>query len=323
MDKISVSEPGVGSSEDDKSIFPISKALDIQDGKKTIEEDNENVGEVTTLEKQENNGQVLMTNDGENLNDATKYLLQFYQSPSPRFQQPGKSRQSQQCRQRQKRPQSFDKRMMQLLINAPIIPNGWNVMKYTVNLDNIVYVKNKHSIYSPVYYKAAFMMSDQVYFSVDDVYQSTKLNDLCGQVFAQVYLRKTTVGEKRAFVRDCIEFLGISKEKVIDWRNTKGLDVIIKATFNKFTQNEELLEIMKKDRNKLICNIFGDDSIDGCGTQKDVEIWADRAKGTTCIIPCEATPINLHNFPTIGCGKNIQGVIIMIVRHMISLQYNW
>uniref|UniRef100_A0A0N5CI95 Restriction endonuclease subunit S n=1 Tax=Strongyloides papillosus TaxID=174720 RepID=A0A0N5CI95_STREA len=91
---------------------------------------------------------------------------------------------------------------IQVLKESQVIPDGWKIMTVRIEGRNVVYVNGKKSPYFLAYYKAPFTMSGQTYESVHDVYQVAKLNELCGNEFARVYLSKRTIPKKRAFVRD-------------------------------------------------------------------------------------------------------------------------
>ncbi|CEF67677.1 Hypothetical protein SRAE_2000233800 [Strongyloides ratti] len=225
--------------------------------------------------------------------------------------------------QHQKKPKKDDSKILQILSTPQIFPANLSTMEFTIDFNNIVYIGSRKSIYSPMHDGAPFNYFGKKSSSVDDVYQEHKLRKLCGNEFAMKYYDYKTLDAKRNFIRNSLKFSKVTKNQVIDWKNEEGFDVIFNATFEKFFQNEELLNKMKDDKDKLIVNIYGDDPIDGCGDFNLFTTWIENNKGKKCVLPAQINPTNLDYFPTFGGGKNIQGVMVMLVRYQISIEKDW
>uniref|UniRef100_A0A0N4ZTY6 NADAR domain-containing protein n=1 Tax=Parastrongyloides trichosuri TaxID=131310 RepID=A0A0N4ZTY6_PARTI len=220
-----------------------------------------------------------------------------------------------------RKPRKVDSAIVELLKQPQEIPPEIKTISFKIAPENCIIVQNKNSIYSNVYNKVTFEYAGQKYKSVDDAYQFQKLLQLCGQSFAEQLLKNNITLSKRNFVREIIKECSISKQDIISWRETNGLDVIYEATIQKFMQNTNLLDKMKEDKDKLILFTFGNDPIDSCGEAKDIDQWIAINSGKIIRFPCEQNPDNVFKtIPTISGGKNVQGIMVMLARHYISLE---
>ncbi|CEF70229.1 Conserved hypothetical protein CHP02464 domain-containing protein [Strongyloides ratti] len=192
-------------------------------------------------------------------------------------------------------------------------------VKYDITPDKVIIIYDASNIYSIVYNKSKFKYNGITYMSVDQMYQHYKLTQLCGKKKEEEFFTHKSTRYYRLFVKKCLITSGKTKNDVIEWRKKNGLQVIVKATLEKFKQNENLLREMKNDRDKLILNAYGEDKYDACGPISELHQWLNRNKYRSISVPVCEEPIILDYYPTISNGKNVQGVLTILKKVVVFL----
>uniref|UniRef100_A0A0N4ZF92 DUF1768 domain-containing protein n=1 Tax=Parastrongyloides trichosuri TaxID=131310 RepID=A0A0N4ZF92_PARTI len=197
------------------------------------------------------------------------------------------------------------------------IPYGIEKMCFVIDKDNVILIKNSSSFYSMMFPLKNLLIGRRNYTSVYDVYQHFKLLEFCNKTDIEILSSKETPKEKKLFVQKCIARYGKSVDDIVRWRNEKGLQIIFDATYNKFSQNSDLLQQMAVDKDKLLIYAHENYHYDGCGKYEKLIEWLFNNVGKNVIVPVIYDLGNDNIFPWISEGKNIYGVILMLVRQKL------
>uniref|UniRef100_A0A1I7U9U9 DUF1768 domain-containing protein n=1 Tax=Caenorhabditis tropicalis TaxID=1561998 RepID=A0A1I7U9U9_9PELO len=180
------------------------------------------------------------------------------------------------------------------------------------------------------------LIDGKIYSSCDHYYQICKVNDLTGTSSDRLnkgvrdesgkLIVDSDVREKMshsAIAKDVIKAAGIGKDKVDEWRNTKGLSAVQKALAAKATQSAHLREALKETGDQILVHAFPRDSIYGTGCNAPaIRKWLDDLEKSgikTLKIPA-TFPLNettVQHCPVFAQGRNILGVILMQLRAKI------
>uniref|UniRef100_A0A0K0G256 NADAR domain-containing protein n=1 Tax=Strongyloides venezuelensis TaxID=75913 RepID=A0A0K0G256_STRVS len=190
-------------------------------------------------------------------------------------------------------------------------------LKFKLLPENVVCIYNVRSIYSPVYPLKKLVFQGISFRSVDEGYQYYKLLHLCNITYQFRYRGNPRTFIQRNYVRRCLAQSRKTKDDVIRWRQERGLKILYDLTLQKFIQNNELYKVMKNDKDKLILNIHGEDDYDGCGRVQDLQNWLQDNIDKVVEIPIINDFGNLQRLPRMSTGRNIQGVIVMLVRQYL------
>uniref|UniRef100_A0AAF5DGC6 Evolutionarily conserved signaling intermediate in Toll pathway, mitochondrial n=1 Tax=Strongyloides stercoralis TaxID=6248 RepID=A0AAF5DGC6_STRER len=199
-----------------------------------------------------------------------------------------------------------------LLKNPPSL-----VVKYDIIPDKIIIIHDSSNIYSNTYQKM-FVYNGIKYTSVYQIYQHYKLKELCNKEMEEAFFTHKSIKLYSEYVQKCLKLCQKTKKDVYKWRQIKGLQITTQATVEKFRQNKDLLNKMKNDRDKLILNAYKEDTFDGCGSIEILYQWLNKNRFKSINVPVYEEPICLENYPTIGRGKNIQGLIVMLARSILN-----
>uniref|UniRef100_A0A0N5BG38 NADAR domain-containing protein n=1 Tax=Strongyloides papillosus TaxID=174720 RepID=A0A0N5BG38_STREA len=198
------------------------------------------------------------------------------------------------------------------------IPADMNSISFTISDENIIYIKHSLSIYSSVHKVPGIAFDGMNFVSVDEGYQYFKLLAFCGSTVASNFPLGKTSGDIRAFVKRTLAENGIGRKDVVRWRDERGIQIMYDLTVQKFLQNPRLLEMMIKDKDKLILNVFAEDNYDACGKKADLKKWVSEMENQVIKIPCMMNNFNIKYLPKISTGKNIQGFIVMMARKCLE-----
>uniref|UniRef100_A0A0N5C0L7 DUF1768 domain-containing protein n=1 Tax=Strongyloides papillosus TaxID=174720 RepID=A0A0N5C0L7_STREA len=191
-------------------------------------------------------------------------------------------------------------------------------VKYEISPGKVIVIYDSSNIYSIAYNKRPFVYNGRRYTSVDHVYQHYKLKELCNKKMEKTFFNMKRSYLYRKYVKKCLQLCKKTNKDVIEWRKISGLGIITQATVEKFKQNKDLLEVMKKDRAKIILNAYGGDRYDACGSIKKLRQWMNKNIYRTIDVPVYEEPIFLEYYPTISEGKNIQGILVMLARAILT-----
>uniref|UniRef100_A0A0K0EEZ4 NADAR domain-containing protein n=2 Tax=Strongyloides stercoralis TaxID=6248 RepID=A0A0K0EEZ4_STRER len=204
------------------------------------------------------------------------------------------------------------------LMKTTSIPRGIETLKYTIDSEKIILVEDSSSIYSLVHRVKNLNYDGINFHSVDEAYQYYKLIDFCGSNENMLYSMLSKKNAQRSYVKMCLALHNKTRADVIKWRGKEGLKLLFNLTYQKFVQNKELYEIMKADKDKLILNIFGEDNYDACGRVQDLVPWLHEHHFHPIEIPEVMDFSDIKLFPKISTGRNLQGVIVMLVRRYLE-----
>uniref|UniRef100_A0A0N5BQE8 NADAR domain-containing protein n=1 Tax=Strongyloides papillosus TaxID=174720 RepID=A0A0N5BQE8_STREA len=199
---------------------------------------------------------------------------------------------------------------------------GTGTLKFKLEPDNVVCIYNARSIYSPVYPVKKLVFNGISFRSVDEGYQYYKLLHLCNKTYQFRYRGTSRTFIQRNYVRRCLAQHKKTRDDVIRWRQERGLKILYDLTLQKFIQNLELFKVMKRDKDKLILNIHREDNYDACGRVQDLQDWLQDNIDKVVRIPIINDFGNLQRLPKISTGRNIQGVIVMLVRQYL-IENGW
>uniref|UniRef100_A0A0K0G301 NADAR domain-containing protein n=1 Tax=Strongyloides venezuelensis TaxID=75913 RepID=A0A0K0G301_STRVS len=198
------------------------------------------------------------------------------------------------------------------------IPKGIRTLNIKIEPSNVLCIEDASSIYSPVYKVNKLRYHDIYFRSVDEGYQYYKLLHLCNRPFSFPGQAKSRTSIQRSYVKRCLAENNKTRVDVVRWRQEKGLKILFELTLQKFIQNPDLYKIMEEDKNKLILHVHGEDNYDACGRIEDLQVWLEENLHREVKIPVTNDLDNLQLFPNISTGKNIQGIIIMLVRELLE-----
>uniref|UniRef100_A0A0N5CGR9 NADAR domain-containing protein n=1 Tax=Strongyloides papillosus TaxID=174720 RepID=A0A0N5CGR9_STREA len=198
------------------------------------------------------------------------------------------------------------------------IPGGIRTLNFKIEPSNVVCIEDASSIYSSVHKVNKLRYHDIFFRSVDEGYQYYKLLHLCNKPFTFPAQAKSRTSIQRSYVKRCLAENNKTRVDVVRWRQEKGLKILFELTCQKFIQNPDLYRIMKEDKNKLILHVHGEDNYDACGRIEDLQMWLQENLHREINIPVTNDLGNLQLFPRISTGKNIQGIIIMLVRQYLE-----
>uniref|UniRef100_A0A0K0FVK4 NADAR domain-containing protein n=1 Tax=Strongyloides venezuelensis TaxID=75913 RepID=A0A0K0FVK4_STRVS len=190
-------------------------------------------------------------------------------------------------------------------------------VKYEISPGKVIVIYDSSNIYSIAYNKRTFIYNGRRYTSVDHVYQHYMLKEFCNKKMEKTFFNMKRSYLYRNYVKKCLKLYKKTNDDIIEWRKINGLEIITQATVEKFKQNKDLLEIMKKDRAKIILNAYGRDRYDSCGPIKKLRQWMNKNIYKTVDVPVYEEPICLEYYPTISEGKNIQGILVMLARAIL------
>lgn len=166
-----------------------------------------------------------------------------------------------------------------------------------------------------------FIIDGETYKSIDQYYQQQKVKDLTG-----ISSGKFTDGSTRDYsslARELLRQASIQRSDVENWRTSRGLDVIQKAVLEKLRQCQDMRNALTSTGNKILVQSFGGDDFYGSGTPaKYVRDWCsgiEKNKGSLkfpMVFPL--TEEYVKYIPVIGKGKNVLGVLFMILREKLN-----
>ncbi|CAI2338818.1 unnamed protein product [Caenorhabditis sp. 36 PRJEB53466] len=217
------------------------------------------------------------------------------------------------------------------------LPDDAPAITLAVSSDNILAFHGFDSVFT-TQHSFPVLIDKKIYASCDHYYQICKVTDLTGvssdklnkavrdQNGKPIVESSGVEKEKKAFsaiAKDIIRASNISKEKVDEWRNTKGLEAIQKGLHAKVAQSAHLREALKESGDRILVHAFVRDSIYGTGSNVlQVKKWLDdllKAGVKTLRIPSEypLDDTTVQHCPVFAQGRNILGVILMQLREMI------
>uniref|UniRef100_A0A8R1HKH9 NADAR domain-containing protein n=1 Tax=Caenorhabditis japonica TaxID=281687 RepID=A0A8R1HKH9_CAEJA len=217
------------------------------------------------------------------------------------------------------------------------LPDSSPAINLNVNSENIVAFHGFDSVFT-TQHAFPVLIDNRIYTSCDHYYQIRKVIDLTGSETDSMKKsvrdsngkllieEKSDEKEKKAFsavAKEIIKSEKIEKEKVDEWRLTKGLEAIQKALYAKATQSAHLREALKESGDQILVHAFPRDSIygTGCGVIQ-IKKWLDelgKSGVQTLRVPAQF-PLNdttVQNCPVFAQGRNILGVILMQIREKV------
>uniref|UniRef100_A0A0K0F3C9 DUF1768 domain-containing protein n=1 Tax=Strongyloides venezuelensis TaxID=75913 RepID=A0A0K0F3C9_STRVS len=198
------------------------------------------------------------------------------------------------------------------------IPADVNSISFTISQENIIYVRYSLSIYSSVHRVPCIAFNGMNFVSVDEGYQYYKLLAFCGSTVTYNFPLGKSSCDIRNFVKRTLAEKRIGRKDVVRWRDERGIQIMYDLTVQKFLQNPRLLDMMIKDKDKMILNVFAQDNYDACGKKEDLKKWVNEMDGQVIKIPCMMDNFNIKYLPKISTGKNIQGFIVMMARKYLE-----
>ncbi|CAL36504.1 NADAR domain-containing protein [Caenorhabditis elegans] len=217
------------------------------------------------------------------------------------------------------------------------LPDDSPAITLNVSSENITAFHGFDSVFTTKH-NFPVLIDNKIYGSCDHYYQICKVTDLTGVSSDKLnrgvrdengkpIVETIEDAEKKshsALAKDIIKAANISKEKVDEWRNSKGLETIQKALHAKVTQSAHLREALKESGDNILVHAFARDSIYGTGcTIPAIKKWLDDlSKAGVKHLKIPATfPLNkttVQHCPVFAQGRNVLGVILMQLRQKIS-----
>ncbi|EFO86093.1 hypothetical protein GCK72_005405 [Caenorhabditis remanei] len=216
------------------------------------------------------------------------------------------------------------------------LPEDSPAILLTVSSDNIVAFHGFDSVFT-TQHSFPVLVDGKIYKSCDHYYQICKVTDLTGissdklnsgvrNEDGKLILEAQEEKDKKAYsaiAKEIIKAAGIEKDKVDEWRNTKGLEAIQRALHAKAAQSAHLREALKETGEQILVHAFPRDSIYGTGCAVPaIKKWLDDMEKSgvkTLRIPANF-PLNqdtVQHCPVFAQGRNILGVILMQLREKI------
>ncbi|PAV55797.1 hypothetical protein WR25_07215 [Diploscapter pachys] len=218
------------------------------------------------------------------------------------------------------------------------LPDSHPAIVVSIEPNNLYAFHGFESIFS-MQHNLPVLVDGHIYESGDHYYQNMKIKDLTGTTSEKLMetVRDETGrrldgkmggrprGEKgyKQIATEILRLNKIDKEKVEEWRNSKGLDYTCKALLAKATQSPRFRETLRDTGSKCLVHCYSGDSIYGTGcTIVKVKKWCEEMKAsgvTTIRIPATfpLTQDTVCSVPNFAMGRNVLGVILMQLREML------
>lgn len=216
------------------------------------------------------------------------------------------------------------------------LPDDAPAITFNVSSENIVAFHGFDSVFT-TQHNFPVLIGKNIYTSCDHYYQICKVTDLTGT--SSVRLNRGVRDEEgkliseateereklshSALAKDVLKAAEVSKDKVDEWRNTKGLAAIQKALLAKASQSAHLREALKESGDQILVHAYARDSIYGTGCSVPaIKKWLDnmeKAGVKTLKVPAQF-PLDentVQHCPVFAQGRNILGVILMQLRQKI------
>jgi predicted NAD-dependent protein-ADP-ribosyltransferase YbiA (DUF1768 family) len=165
------------------------------------------------------------------------------------------------------------------------------------------------------------VIDGEVYKSFDHYYQKMKVKDLMG-----VESEKFTDASTKNFsslAKEILKSANISRKSIDNWRVTCGVEIIQKALLERVRQSEALRKALIHTGNKIIAHTYAGDDFFGTGCPiKYVKDWCGGMEKNKVSLKFPMTfpltPETVKNVPVFAKGRNVLGVIYMLLREKIN-----
>ncbi|CAJ0963198.1 unnamed protein product, partial [Mesorhabditis belari] len=217
------------------------------------------------------------------------------------------------------------------------VPEGEPFIAFPVSFENMLCFHGFSSIFT-TQHMFPVLIDGKIYESCDHFYQIEKTRQLCGQSSEKMTATVRDEEGKRldgkvgfrsheekgysALAKEMLRLAGVSKDKIEEWRHTKGLEVVQKALLAKLTQCPELRDALRNSGDKILVHCYPGDAIYGSGTRiNGIKSWCDEMKKNEAklIVPISfpLTEETVKYCPVVGKGRNVLGVIMMQLRNLV------
>jgi len=171
-------------------------------------------------------------------------------------------------------------------------------------------------------HRLPFTVGGVKYESVDHFYQIAKVRDLLGVESEKFF--DGSVKNYGALARELLKGSNVRRDQVDNWRTTNGLMAIQKGLLEKLKQVPALQTALVNTGEKIIAHTFAGDDFFGTGVPfKYVKDWASgmEQNKSSMKIPMSfpLTPESVKSVPVLAKGRNVLGVIYMILREKFNL----
>ncbi|KAH7723167.1 Protein F40F8.11 b [Aphelenchoides avenae] len=161
-------------------------------------------------------------------------------------------------------------------------------------------------------------IDNEVYKSVDHYYQKMKVKDLLG-IESEKFSDDSTKNFS-SLAKEILKSANVSRKSIDAWRITCGVE---KALLEKVRQNAQLRQALVDTGDKVIVHSYAGDDFFGTGCPiKYVKDWCTGMQKNKVSLKFRMffplTPETVKNVPIFAKGRNVLGVIYMILREKIN-----
>lgn len=216
------------------------------------------------------------------------------------------------------------------------LPDDSPAINLTVSSDNIVAFHGFDSVFT-TQHSFPVVIDNKIYKSCDHYYQICKVTDLTGissdklnsgvrDESGKPIVEEPVEKDNKSYssiAKEILKASNVDKNKIDEWRNTKGLAAVQKALLAKTSQSAHLREALKESGDHILVHAFPRDCIygTGCNVPK-IKKWLDVLKTSavkTLRIPATfpLDEITVQHCPVFAEGRNILGVILMQLREKV------
>lgn len=222
--------------------------------------------------------------------------------------------------------------------DIPIVPltDKDETIELPVSIDKIVAFHGFDSVFTSRH-NYPILVDGKIYESPDHYYQIRKVADLVGEVPAKLNatirnesgkhlddFAKTDGKPWSLIAKEAIKGANIEKDKINQWRNTKGLEAMQVALSAKVSQSAQLRAALTESGDSILAHAYAGDSIYGTGcTVPKIKTWLEALeKSGTKMFKVPAifplTEETVKTAPVFANGRNILGVILMQLRKQLK-----
>lgn len=199
------------------------------------------------------------------------------------------------------------------------------LIDYTVSPTNIVLFHGRH--YLSTLYKSPMRIEEFDYPSVEHYYQACKLYTLGGSNMAMKMNGVTEPTQCKSAVRNILNSINVPKKQIETWRRTEAPEILVHANLYKFAQNRELREKLLSTGDALLVHTFDKDDLYAIGMNEETtKKWSLDNNGKCIQVPryfLKEWFLQTDRMPSyLGKGKNLLGVILMMIREVFRPERN-